>query len=297
MAKSLISKMTFKVDSLDFFSFTHDKNKINNEGIKEGTALYNLHLDYKKLAMYTSHTSKRRKATVLKDHFTTIPKLLTVAIGINGNHPPSVLGDYILDSIGYTHSNDTPQEFIDNYNGKYVAKLVKCFDITQNRIETWNEFCTNGLFNIWNPAAPYNRLNFDKKPYEHQVDAFKYNLKTKKYDVHNEKWRSIYYQRKGTKILLLRIYELNEEDIYGNNEIKINNSVFDTIKPRRVLLDNPVIDDVSFSCIYSEILDTLNNLKKSIEDFNFSEDSRGESNKLKYIPPEERNCNNEKFNV
>ena len=77
----------------------------------------------------------------------------------------------------------------------------------------------------------------------------------------------------------------------------INNSVFDTIKPRRVLLDNPVIDDVSFSCIYSEILDTLNTLKNSIEDFNFIEDGRGESNKLKYIPPEERNCNNEKFNV
>ena len=40
MAKSLISKMTFKVDCLDFFSFTHDKKKIKSEEIKEGTALH-----------------------------------------------------------------------------------------------------------------------------------------------------------------------------------------------------------------------------------------------------------------
>ena len=268
MAKSLISKMTFKVDCLDFFSFTRDKNKIKSEEIKEETALYNLYLNYKKVAMYTS----KNQAMVLRDHFTTMPKLITITKEINGNHQPSVLGDHILNYIGYTHLNKTPQEFIDDHNGKYVAKLEKCFDITQNRIETWDEFCTNGLFNIWNPAAPYNRLNFDEGSYKHQVDAFKYDLNTKKYDVCNEKWKGIHYQKKGTKILLLRIYELNEEDIYQNDDINIQPRYSDRVKPKEVLLDNPVIDDFEFKCIYEEILDTLEQLKKTIDYFNYFED-------------------------
>lgn len=272
MAKFLISKMTFKVDCLDFFSFTHDKKEIKSEGIKEGTALYNLHSNYRKVAMYTSHISKKARGTVLKDYPKTTPKLMTIAKRINSNHPPSVLGDHILNNIGYTHLNETPQDFIYDHNGKYVAKLERCFDITQNRIETWNEFCTNGLFNIWNPAAPYNRLNVDKESYKHQVDAFKYDLNTKRYDVRNEKWRGIHYQKKGTKILLLRIYELNEEDIYQNDDIKTQSWYSDHVKPKEVLLDNPVIDDFEFKCIYEEILDTLEQLKKTIDYFDYFED-------------------------
>lgn len=274
MMKSLVSKMTFKVDCLDFFSFIFDKQKFKSEAIKEGTALHNLFLNYKKVAIYTSHKSKKPRscATILKDHFKSTPKLITIAKGINNNHPPSVLGDCILDGIGYTDHDGTPQEYIDNYNGKYVAKLERCFDITQNNIETWNKFCTNGLFNIWNPAAPYNRLNSVKEPYRHQVDAFKYDLSTKEYDVSNEKWKNIHYQLKGAKILLLRIYELNEKNFYRTNEIKINRSEFDSIEPRRVLLDNPVIDDFEFKCMYEEILDTLERLKKTISDFKYTED-------------------------
>lgn len=56
------------------------------------------------------------------------------------------------------------------------------------------------------------------------------------------------------------------------NEIKINRSEFDSIEPRRVLLDNPVIDDFEFKYMYEEILDTLERLKKSIDNFNYIED-------------------------
>ena len=41
--------MTFKVDCLDFFSFTHDKKKIKSEEIKERTALHYLYSDCKKI--------------------------------------------------------------------------------------------------------------------------------------------------------------------------------------------------------------------------------------------------------
>jgi len=163
---------------------------------------------------------------------------------------------------------------------------------TGNDIKIWNEFCTNGLFNIWNPAAPYNRLNAPN----HQVDPFNYNLNTKKYDVNEENylWKN---QRQGAKILLLRIFKLKEEEGYKNDEINVQPRYSDIVEPKEVLLDKPVINNFDFNCIYSEILDTRNRLKKLIPIFQFNEDDYGQNYKLKYLPLEERNCNNEKFNV
>ena len=285
--RAILSKSTFKIDCINFISMTHDL-KICCDILDDDPTLNNLYANHKKIAIYTSHEN----AVVLKDDFVNKPKLITVTKKVNNNHRPSVLGSYILDSMGCT-TRMTPQKFIDENNGKYVAKLARIFHLsTGNDIKIWNEFCTNGLFNIWNPAAPYNRLN---KP-NHQVNPFNYNFNTKEYDVNEEDymWKN---QLPSSKILLLRIFELDEEKGYKNDEINVQPRQFDIVEPKEVLLDKPVINNFDFNCIYSEILDTLNKLKKLIPIFQFNEDSYGQNYKLKYLPPEERNCNNEKFNV
>ena len=164
--RTLLSASTFKTDCVNFISMTHDV-KIDCDKLDTNPVLSNLYANYNKTSMYTSHEG----AVVLKDNFLTKPKLITISKGINKNHYSSVLGSYILNSIGGT-AKKIPQKLIDENNGKYVVKLAKVHHLSRNHIKIWNEFCTNGLFNIWNPAAPYNRLN--KK--EHQVNSFKYNF-------------------------------------------------------------------------------------------------------------------------
>ena len=284
--RAILSKSTFKTDCIDFISMTHDL-KIGCDILDDDPALYNLYTNHKKIAIYTSHEN----AVVLKDDFVNKSKLITVTKKVNSNHHPSVIGSYILDSIGCT-KRKTPQKFIDENNGKYVAKLARIFHLSTNHIKIWNEFCTNGLFNIWNPAAPYNRLN---EP-NHQVDPFNYNPNTKEYDLNEEKYMHK-NQLSSARILLLRIFKLNEEVSYKNDEINVQHRQFDIVEPKKVLLDKPVINNFDFNCIYSEILDALNRLQKLIPNFRFNEDSYGQNYKLKYLPSEERNCNNEKINV
>lgn len=262
--RAMLSKSTFKTDCIDFISMAHDV-KIDCDILDGDPTLSNLYNNHKKTAMYTSHND----AVVLKDDFVNKPKLVTVTKKVNKNHHPSVLGSFMSDSIGCTIRN-TPQTFIDENNGKYVAKLARIFHLsTGNDIKIWNEFCTNGSFNIWNPAAPYNRLN---RP-NHQVDPFNYNFNTKEYDVNEEEYMHK-NQLPSAMILLLRIFELNEEDMYKNDDINIRPQQFDSVKPKEVLLDNPVMDDFEFKCMCGEILDTLERLKKSISDFDYIEDKR-----------------------
>lgn len=274
---AILSKSTFKTDCIDFISMTHDV-KMGSDILDDDPTLSNLCTNHKKIAIYTSHED----AVVFKDDFVNKPKLITVTKKVNDNHHPSVLGSYILDSMGCT-IRMTPQKFIDENNGKYVAKLARIFHLNTNHIKIWNEFCTNGLFNIWNPAAPYNRLNEQ----QHQVNPFNYNFNIKEYDVNGEEY--VYKnQLPSAQILLLRIFRLNEKDAYKNDEISVQPRYSDTIQPKKVLLDNPVIDDFDFNCVYSEILDTLNNLQQSLQLFKFTEDPRGKSYKLEYLRPEER---------
>jgi len=264
--RAILSKSTFKTDCIDFISITHDL-KIGCDVLDDNPTLNNLYTNHKKTAMYTSH----KDAVVRRDDFVNKPKLITVTKKVNDNHHPSVLGSYILDSIGCTRRN-TPQKFIDENNGKYVVKLARIFHLSTNHIKIWNEFCTNGLFNIWNPAAPYNRLN----KLNHQVDPFNYNFNTKEYDVNEEKYMHK-NQLPSARILLLRIFKLNEEDSYKNDDIDIRSQQFDSIKPKEVLLDKPVINDYDFNCVYSEMLDALNGLRKLSPIFRFNEDNYGQN--------------------
>lgn len=262
--RATLSNLTFKMDRLDFFSMTQDKEMISCQIHKDDSILHNLYTHHTKTAIYTSH----KDAVVLRNDFTNKPKLITITKQVNTNHHPSVLGNCILDSIGYSNKGHTPQEFIDDYNGQYVAKLAKIFYINSNNIEIWNEFCTNGLFNIWNPAAPYNRLNKSM----HQVDSFNYDTNVKKYNVANENENYMHkYQLPSAQILLLRLYALDEVDAFRNNEINVHPKQFDIIEPKKVSLDNPIINDFEFNCIYRNLKDTLNKLEKSIPFFRFLE--------------------------
>lgn len=301
-----ISRNTFKVDSLNFLSFVEDfpvfdenwaerANKLarrNFYPVKDAE-LINIWSKHKMIAIYTSD----RDAHILRDNFSNKPKLITIAKGIDPKHYPSVFGKYILEDIikyGKATPKVTPKEFIENNNGKYVAVLAKTFNLSKNDIEIWNEFCTNGLFNIWNPTAPYNRLNKD----EYQVDAAPYNLETRKYDISDKMYTYKYEnQLPDAKILLLRIFKLHENDIFKEEEITINNYYYDTISPRKVRLDDPVISDYEFDCIYSEIVDALRSVNSRFTeepdcDHGFVTEygpyNRITGRKITYIPKEER---------
>lgn len=276
----LISDKIFKTDCLNFLAFTRNLPIPNNRMTEELTNLWSKH---KMIAIYTSH----KNARVLEDHFSDKPKLITIAKGINPKHYPSVLGKYILEQI-INYNKKTPDDFIKNNNGKYVAVLAKIFNLPQNDIKIWSEFDTNGLFNIWNPAAPFNRLNRD----EYQVEAAPYNLETKKYDISDKMYTYKYEnQLPDAKILLLRIYKLNENDAYKADEIKSPNDFFDTVSPRRVRLDDPVINDYEFDCIYSEIVDALRSVNSRFTeepDTEYGPYNRITGRKVTYIPKEER---------
>jgi len=84
-------------------------------------------------------------------------------------------------------------------------------------------------------------------------------------------------QLPSARILLLRIFKLNEEDSYKNDDIDIRSQQFDSIKPKEVLLDKPVINDYDFNCVYSEMLDALNGLRKLSPIFRFNEDNYGQN--------------------
>jgi len=279
-----LSKFTFKIDCLDFISMTSDKEKINGSLIERKSAL-NLYTNHRITAIYTSH----HDAMILKDDFKNKPKLITISKCINQNHHPSDLGDYMLESVGYGYNTDCiSSDFINKNNGKYVAELAGIFRLKTNYSNIWNEFCTKGLFNIWNPAAPYNRLNKS----DYQVNPFKYILDTMKYDTDNEnkKYRNI-HQLNDPMILLLRLYKLNKEDVYNYEDINVRKTVKDIIEPRKVLLNNPVINEYDFNCIYSNIIDTLDKLKVSIPKmppnlpFRYLKDNALDNYGLKYINP------------
>ena len=171
-----LSKFTFKIDCLDFVSMTSDKEKINSSLIEKKSAL-NLYTNHRITAIYTS----QHHAKILEDDFKNKPKLITISKSINQNHHPSDWGDFMLESVDYDHNaNRISSDFINKNNGKYAAELAGIFRLKSNYSNMWNEFCTNGLFNIWNPAAPYNRLN----KLDYQINPFKYILDKKKYDTY-----------------------------------------------------------------------------------------------------------------
>jgi hypothetical protein len=118
-----------------------------------------------------------------------------------------------------------------DYDSKanYVAFIDTIFHIKHD-IRIWNELCNNGVFDIWDPKAPYNMLTHDAK--------------------------NMPVERKDPMILLLRIFKIND-NFRGNIKQR---QFWNIITPRKVNLIGPVISNVRFEEIKAKIRHTLNNI-------------------------------------
>jgi hypothetical protein len=98
---------------------------------------------------------------------------------------------------------------------KYIAELDREYFV-RNDITLWETVCSNGLFDIWNPEAPYKRFAQSKS------DPAKF------------------------RIQLLRIYEINYE--FNNNDIRHVSSRVDKLKSsnQEVSKIGPVISNEEF---------------------------------------------------
>ncbi len=84
---------------------------------------------------------------------------------------------------------------------KYIAEL-DCEYFVRNKLELWERLCSNGLFDIWNPRAPYKRFDQAKS------DPAKF------------------------RIQLLRIYEIDHE--FNDNDIRNASSRVDKLKSSNI---------------------------------------------------------------
>jgi hypothetical protein len=98
---------------------------------------------------------------------------------------------------------------------KYIAIATKEYFI-KNNIRLWEELCSNGLFDIWVPQAPFYR--FEKA----KTNPSKY------------------------RIVLLRIYEINEE--YTTEDIYHASSRIDHLisENRDVTIKKTIVTDNDF---------------------------------------------------
>ena len=100
---------------------------------------------------------------------------------------------------------------------KYIAKLDSEYFIRNDKA-LWEKICSNGLFDIWDPKAPYKRFEQSKR------DSDKF------------------------RIQLLRIYEIDHE--FSKDDIKINDRSDYLIPPiREVEREVPVISDDEFGVL------------------------------------------------
>lgn len=125
------------------------------------------------------------------------------------------------------YRNQNLEEFTIPY--KYIATLDSEYFI-KNDTRLWKKICRNGLFDVWDPVAPYTRFD------ECRSDPSRY------------------------RIQLLRIFEINEE--FDDADIIPANDRIDhlTTSSRTVTIKRPVITKNNF-----EKIKTL--LKKSVSRF------------------------------
>ena len=116
-----------------------------------------------------------------------------------------------------------------NLDFKYIVTLSKEYFV-KNDIKLWEETCSNGLFDIWNPAAPYSRFE---------------DCKT-----HPSKFR----------IQLLRVYEIKEK--IKSTFIEHKSSRVDHIigeGNRRVQIKKPIMTDDQFQQYRQLLEETVSN--------------------------------------
>jgi hypothetical protein len=99
---------------------------------------------------------------------------------------------------------------------KYIA-ICDCEYFVKNEMPLWETACSNGLFDIWDPTAPYKRFEQSKGG------------------------------RDKFRIQLLRIYEIDHE--FNNDDIRFASSRIDQLKStnQEVSKIRPVISNEDFN--------------------------------------------------
>lgn len=126
--------------------------------------------------------------------------------------------------VNKLHSSKNLEEFSIPY--KYVASLDSQY-VIKNDINLWEKICDNGLFDMWDPIAPFSRFEQCKSdPKKH-------------------------------KIQLLRIFEINEE--FGDADVIAVSSRVDHLMPtkRSITIKQPVIADEEFRQIKSLLEESI----------------------------------------
>lgn len=147
---------------------------------------------------------------------TDFPKLITL------NKTKDVTDRFPLSQIGLNMQSD-------NYSIplQYIVQLVDKYYI-KNDLNMWNEICTNNLFDIWLPQAPYKR----------------YQVKT---------------YAKNFYIALLRVYKINEK--ISNNDINWGDRYHSLKQSIEVTIEKPIVDDGVFNKTKVLLEDTLQKIK------------------------------------
>lgn len=116
----------------------------------------------------------------------------------------------------------------ENYEieNKYVAHQVKSYKII-NVSELWHKLCSNGLFDIWEPIAPFNKYNENADP-------------------------------SNFSISLLRVYELEEP--VPDEFVTINDRNASLKCPIQAKIKKPIVTDKDFK----EIKEKLENALKEV---------------------------------
>ncbi len=121
---------------------------------------------------------------------------------------------------------------------KYIAEYVNQYHI-ENDMRLWETICNNGLFDIWDPIAPFRRFDTCKS--------------------HPSSFR----------IILIRVYEI-EIPIHTsiiNRDLRLTDRIFDYSK-LSVTTKRPIISDTDFQVLKEKLENSIYNFRTDINDRN-----------------------------
>ncbi len=190
---------------------------------------------------YSSIFTAHLRAVSLQRDFRCVPKLLTTfRAGPRAIYPLSYIGES-LHAEGYATS------------GTHIAILDRIFHI-ENNMKIWENLCNNGIFDIWEPEAPYNSLR-EKDGLRDKIDPM---------------------------ILLLRIFEIDKD---FSDEIYLGR-YSDSIVGSRVRIICPIIPadkDDKFSADYDGTYyfkDIIEKIRNGISNYLIQEEKLCDTSKM-----------------
>lgn len=164
---------------------------------------------------YSTIFTASKFAWSLKNDFKNFPKLLTLLVQKQQGYAESYAGH-----IASLEGND--------FMYKYIAYIDSIYHIN-NTMELWERICSNGLFDIWQPTAPFNSL-FGQK-----------NIKPKQ----------------DPMILLLRIYEIDKDFTCEINKAKKNSTYYHDVPEKTANIVKPIITNKEFKKIKEKLASSI----------------------------------------